>query len=33
MPATNLFMQAHGISLLGGSAGRASLSQQNKLEQ
>jgi alpha-1,6-mannosyltransferase len=33
MPATNLYMQAHGINLLGGSAGRASLSEQNKLEQ
>jgi alpha-1,6-mannosyltransferase len=33
MPATNLFMQAHGIDLLSGSAGRASMSQQNKLEQ
>jgi alpha-1,6-mannosyltransferase len=33
MPATNLYMQAHGLNLLGGSAGRASLSEQNKLEQ
>jgi alpha-1,6-mannosyltransferase len=33
MPATNLYMQAHGINPLGGSAGRASMSQQNKLEQ
>jgi alpha-1,6-mannosyltransferase len=33
MPATNLYMQAHGINPLAGSAGRASMSQQNKLEQ
>ncbi|HEX8977265.1 MAG TPA: glycosyltransferase family 87 protein [Solirubrobacteraceae bacterium] len=33
MPATNLYMKAHGINPLGGPAGRASLSQQNKLEQ
>jgi alpha-1,6-mannosyltransferase len=33
MPATNLYMHAHNINPLGGSAGRASMSQQNKLEQ
>jgi Glycosyltransferase family 87 len=33
MPATNLFMQAHNINPLAGSAGRASVSEQNKLEQ
>ena len=33
MPATNLYMHAHGINPLGSSAGQASLSQQNKLEQ
>jgi hypothetical protein len=33
MPATNLFMHAHGINPLGSSVGQASLSEQNKLEQ
>ncbi len=33
MPATNLYMHAHGINPLGSSVGQASLSQQNKLEQ
>ena len=33
MPATNLFMGAHGINPLGSSVGQASLSEQNKLEQ
>ena len=33
MPATNLFMHAHGINPLSSSVGQASLSEQNKLEQ
>jgi alpha-1,6-mannosyltransferase len=33
MPATNLYMHAHGINPLASPAGQASLSQQNKLEQ
>ncbi|MDQ6836668.1 MAG: DUF2029 domain-containing protein [Actinomycetota bacterium] len=32
MPAANLFIQAHNINPLGGSAGQASLSEQNKLQ-
>jgi alpha-1,6-mannosyltransferase len=32
MPATNLFLQAHNLNPLGGSAGQAAVSEQNKLE-
>jgi hypothetical protein len=33
MPATDLYIHAHGINPLGSSVGQASLSEQNKLEQ
>jgi hypothetical protein len=33
MPVTQLYMSSHGIRPLGGAAGQASLSYQNKLEK